>query len=143
MKKRLLIVDDDSSVRQSLKNVLEDSGYDVLVASDGKEAESKLNSLAVDLLIVDLNMPNKSGWDVLDDVTAQHPLVPTIVITGMADQLDTLRIGGGGALLEKPIDPPNLLQRIEKLLAETPEQRLLRISSFRETEPRLRFDFAV
>jgi DNA-binding response OmpR family regulator len=143
MKKRLLIVDDDSSVRQSLKNVLEDSGYDVLVASDGKEAESKLNSLAVDLLIVDLNMPNKSGWDVLDDVTAQHPLVPTIVITGMADQLDTLRIGGGGALLEKPIDPPNLLQRIEKLLAETPEQRLLRISSSRETEPRLRFDFAV
>jgi DNA-binding response OmpR family regulator len=143
MKKRLLIVDDDSSVRQSLKKVLEDSGYEVLVASDGKEAESTLNKLAVDLLIVDLNMPTKSGWDVLDDVTAQHPLVPIIVITGMADQLDTLRIGGGGALLEKPIDPPNLLQRIEKLLAETPEQRLLRISSSRETEPRLRFDFAV
>jgi DNA-binding response OmpR family regulator len=143
MKKRLLIADDDSSVRQSLKQVLEDSGYDVLEAIDGKEAESRLHELAIDLLIVDLNMPNKDGWDVLDDVPTRHPLVPIIVITGMADQLETLRIVDAAALLKKPIDPPNLLQKIEKLLAETPEERLLRINSCREMERRPRFDFAV
>jgi two-component system, chemotaxis family, chemotaxis protein CheY len=143
MKKRLLVIDDDSSVRQSLKKVLEDCGYDVLVAVDGKEAESKLNGCAVDLSIVDLNMPNKDGWDVLDDVTTRYPLLPIIVITGMADQLDTLRIIGAAALLKKPIDPPNLLQKIEQLLDENPEERLLRINSSRETEPRPRLDFAV
>ncbi len=143
MKQRILIVDDDASVRQSLKRVLEDSGYSVLLAVDGEAAEAKLSSPAIDLLIVDLNMPNRDGWDVLDDARVKCPLVPIVVITGMADQLATLSIAGAAALIKKPVDPLLLLQKIEKLLSETPEERLLRINRPLEIEPPHRFDFAL
>jgi CheY-like chemotaxis protein len=143
MKKRILIVDDDLSVRQSLQEVLDHCGYSVVVAVDGEAAETKMTEGAIDLLVVDLNMPRKDGWDVLDDARAKCPLAPIIVITGMADQLATLRIAGAAALMKKPVDPGLLLHTIEKLLAETPEQRLRRISPCLEQEAPHRLEFAL
>jgi len=139
MKKRLLVVDDDSSVRESLKKVLMESGYDVVLACDGADARPKLDAGRIDLLILDVNMPTRDGWDVLEDVRESPRLVPVVMITGMYDQLDTTAIPGVRALLKKPLEVPLLLNTVEALLAETEEERLFAFKmsfervDFRET----------
>jgi len=116
MKKRLLVVDDDASVRESLKRVLEHAGYEVELAADAAEAEGKFDDHSFDLLILDLNLPDRDGWDVLERVSSSYPLLPVILITGLIDQLETLIIPGASALLEKPVEAPVILRTIEELL---------------------------
>jgi DNA-binding NtrC family response regulator len=71
-----------------------------------------------------LNLPIQDGWDILGDVTSAYPLLPVIVITGLADQLDDRTIPGASAFLEKPIEVPALLQTIDRLLNQTAEERV-------------------
>src|SRR2546421_5856587 len=106
MRKRVLVADDDPSVRGSLKKVLEDSGYEVLLAGDGEEAVQRLTQEKVDLLLLDLEMPKLDGWDVFEGIRSRCPLLPVIMITGLATQLETRLIPGIDALFEKPIEVP-------------------------------------
>jgi len=122
MKKRMLVVDDDSSVRSSLRKILAESGYEVTVAEDGESAGGEFAKS--DLLILDLNLPIQDGWDVLGFVNAEFPLLPVIVITGLADQLDERTIPGASAFLEKPIEVPLLLETVERLLKQSPVERM-------------------
>ena len=138
MKKRILIVDDDTSVRESLKRVLIESGYEVSMACDGAEGETQLRSQPVDLLILDLNMPNRDGWDVLGCTTAENPLLPVILITGMFDQLETTMIPGVSVLLKKPVDVAPLLESIKTLLTESVEERLGKVHAAQEPTPWMR-----
>jgi DNA-binding NtrC family response regulator len=126
MKKSILVVDDDSSVRESLQNILTGAGYEVTAATDGESAEIEFGK--ADLLILDLNLPIQDGWDVLGNVNSEYPLLPVIVITGLADQLDEQTIPGASAFLEKPIEVPQLLQTIERLLSQTPDERMAEAS---------------
>jgi DNA-binding response OmpR family regulator len=121
MKKRILIVDDDISIRSSLQKILSDSGYEVSSAQDGDAARDEFRT--ADLLILDLNLPIQDGWDVLGHVNAGYPLLPVIVITGLADQLDEHTIPGASAFLEKPIEVSALLRTIGRLLSVPPEKR--------------------
>jgi len=138
MKKRILAVDDDASVRESLKKVLEETGYEVVLATDGTEGEIKLKEQMFDLLILDLNMPGRDGWDVLGCANSYHPLLPVIIVTGMFDQLDSTNIPGAAALLKKPVDVLPLLKVIADVLGETLEQRLGRVGGASPIEPRIR-----
>src|SRR5262245_46848768 len=135
MKKCLLVVDDDPSVRRSLKKVLEGAGYDVMLAADGHEAADKLTNPRIDLLILDLNMPHRDGWAVLEELSAGYPFLPSIVISGMADPDDALGLPVLAELMHKPIDAPALLQRIADVLTESPEARLSRVFGSLEMDP--------
>ena len=125
--KRILLVDDDPTVRDSLSDVLVGEGYLVIPAENGQQALDLANTSSVDLVMLDLNMPVKNGWDTFDQLTREHPLLPIIIVTARPNQLFTALSAGAGALLEKPMDIPTLLQTIEKLLAETAEQCLARL----------------
>jgi CheY-like chemotaxis protein len=125
--KRILLVDDDPTVRDSLSNVLVSEGYSVIQAENGQQALDLANQLPVDLVLLDLNMPVKNGWDTFDRLTAEHPLIPIIIVTARANQLFTAVSAGAGALLEKPMDIPTLLRAMKMLLVETAEQRLARL----------------
>jgi len=129
--RRLLLVDDDVSVRDSLKDLLVDEGYSVVAAADGQQAVDLAGAQEVALVLLDLNMPIKNGWDTFEQLTREHPLLPIIIITARPNQVFTALSAGAGALLEKPIDIPTLLGAIEKLLAEGPEQRLFRLTGKR------------
>jgi len=120
MKKRILIVDDDSSIRESLQKILTGAGNSVVAVPDGESADAEFGKS--DLLVLDLNLPIQDGWDILGHVNAEFPLLPVIVITGLADQLDERSIPGASAFLEKPIEVPLLLQTVERLLIQTPNQ---------------------
>jgi DNA-binding NtrC family response regulator len=128
MKKRILIVDDDASIRSSLEKILTENGYELAVAADGDSAQDKFKH--ADLLILDLNLPIQDGWDILGEVNSNYPLLPVIVITGLVDQLDDRTIPGASGFLEKPIEVPALLTAVEHLLGQSPEERLAEAETF-------------
>lgn len=130
VKKLVLIVDDDLAIRESLRKVLRGANYEVAVAADGGEAEAAFDPRRVDLVLLDLNLPSQSGWDVFERLTTRHPAVPIIIITGMPNQYQTALAAGAGALMEKPVEATALLNTMEKLLAEPEDERLRRLCGF-------------
>jgi DNA-binding response OmpR family regulator len=131
--RHILLVDDDPTVRDSLKDVLVSEGYFVLPAGNGQQALDIAANARVDLVLLDLNMPIKNGWETFEQFTREHPLIPIIIATARPNQLFTALGAGAGALLEKPMDIAALLRTMEKLLAETAGQRLARLAG-KETE---------
>jgi CheY-like chemotaxis protein len=127
MKKTVLIVDDDASVRRSIQKVLCAESYEVLAAADGQEALARLDGTPVDLVLLDINLPTRNGWEVFESITTKNPLLPVIIITGAGHQLRMASAAGVSALLEKPLDAPALLQAIQTALAEPSEERLRRL----------------
>jgi len=129
MKTKVLLVDDDSSVVAALSGVLRGEGYDVIVAFDGHAAVENFHTvLGAEIVLLDLNMPVKGGWDTFQQLTAINPLLPIIIITARPDQQSLAAAAGVAALMEKPLDIPLLLETMQQLLAEPPETRLARLA---------------
>ncbi len=128
--KRLLVVDDDLAVAKSIKRVLERAGYQVVLARDGRAAEARFAPEQIDLVLLDLNLPSESGWDVFERLTTRQPCVPVIIITALPNQYAMAQAAGVGALVEKPVEVPALLKLIKELLAEAPSTRLRRMCGF-------------
>jgi DNA-binding response OmpR family regulator len=80
------------------------------------------------LVLLDLNLPGKNGWDTFERLSTENPSLAVIIITARSNQLFTATGAGVGALLEKPLDFPILLQTIRRLLAEPVESRLARMA---------------
>ena len=127
MKKHVLVVDDDLAVRQAMKRVLESAGYEVGLAQNGEEATTQFLPAQTDLLLLDLNLPSQSGWDVFERLTTRYPLVPVIIITGLPNQYSTAVAAGVSALMEKPVEATALLKTVSEVLAERNETRLRRM----------------
>lgn len=127
VKKKILVVDDNPQIRQSLQKVLRAEGYEVVLASEGREGIKKFDMEQIDLLLLDISLPDISGWDVYGAVTSLNPFVPIIIITGKNDQHELAGLSGVGALVEKPLNVPQLLQNIVEILAETPDTHLKRL----------------
>ena len=126
--KSILVVDDDAAIRDSLKKLLDEAGYSTVVANDGREGAAALAGREFDLLILDLDLPKVSGWDILDTAALNHPLLPIIILTGLLDQCEPGSTASADAFLEKPPDVPLLLKLVEQLLDEPAEARLRRSS---------------
>jgi CheY-like chemotaxis protein len=128
MSKTILLADDDPSVRTMIGRVLEMEGYDVLPASSGKEAVSQYLRGPPDVVLLDLNMPEKDGWEAWHLMSSLHPCVPVIVITARPNQYEHAKQLRIDALMEKPLDLGLLLETIRQLLAEPDAERLLRVT---------------
>jgi len=139
-KSKILLADDDEEVLAALTGVLESEGYEVIVAKNGREAIEHFYQGHVDIALLDLNMPVKGGWEAFERLTTIHPLLPVIVITARPDQYPLAVAAGVGALMEKPLDLPLLLQAIEDLLFEPVEKRLSRLTGKRPITRYLRAD---
>jgi DNA-binding NtrC family response regulator len=129
MKTRILVADDDLAVRESLAKILRGAGHEVLCAANGEEAERLVANEPLDLLLLDLGLPTRGGWNVFGLATALRPLMPVVILTGLKDQSENKLLPGIAAFLEKPVEVPLLLQTIAGLLAEPEEQRWRRISA--------------
>jgi len=115
--KKVLVVDDDTSVRDSMKKVLQGAGYEVLLAADGREALDRFEAGHVDLLLLDMNLPVRSGLDILGHVRAKDLSLPIIILTAYADQYRSAAAAGVSAFMEKPLDALRLLEAICGLLS--------------------------
>ena len=92
-KHRILVVDDEPSVRESLAGLLNDEGYEVSTAEHGFDALLQLRRLTPDVIISDLNMPQMSGFEFLSVVRRRFPEVPVVAVSGAYESGD--RIPGG------------------------------------------------
>jgi CheY-like chemotaxis protein len=120
---RILLVDDDPRVRETLSYQLRDAGYDVALRSDGAEALAFLQQHTADVLVTDLSMPGIDGLTLIRDAQAQLPGLPAILLTGYSGEGTALAIGktlsGTFTLLRKPVERTELLDRIAMLLTVT------------------------
>lgn len=122
------MVDDDPSVRETVARVLAGEGFLVLTAANGEEAFQIAESNDIDLVLLDLNMPVRGGWDTFERLTAENPLLAVIIITAKPNQLFTALGAGAAALLEKPFDYAKLLETVRAALKEPPHVRLARMA---------------
>jgi len=121
---RILVVDDDPAVREMLVRVLTGEGYSAREAANGDEAQRMAAAVQPDLVLLDLGLPGKNGWDILANLVRLKPGLAVVIITAWPDQAPAAQAAGASALLEKPLDFPILLRTIAGLLAEPPEHRL-------------------
>src|SRR5262245_48480477 len=128
MRKTILLADDDASIRTMVGRVLFSEGYKVLLARTGREAASQFLNGPPDLGLLDLNMPDKDGWEAFHLMNTLEPYVPVIVITARPHQYEMALNRRIDALMEKPLDLGLLLQAIKRLLAEPDQDRLNRLS---------------
>ena len=123
-KKKILVVDDEQDVRDYLRTALQDAGFDVEMAADGKEALEAVRRDAPDLISLDLVMPRHSGAKFYRDLQKDKALkhIPVLVVTGHArDDLgradfDELTMSGPGVYLEKPVRPTSYVHAVRQLL---------------------------
>jgi CheY-like chemotaxis protein len=102
---RVLVADDDSAIRRMLTVTLRRQGYETIEASDGGEALAAMRAGQADLVVLDLMMPNVTGWQVLAERAADPTLrlIPVVVITAeRGAQVSTILDDGITALLPKP-----------------------------------------
>jgi DNA-binding response OmpR family regulator len=120
MKKRVLVVEDDPVLTRVLSDNLTFEGFDVRSVSDGLQAQSVAREFSPDLVLLDVNLPGKSGFD-LCEVWRQRSQVPIILLTAMGQKGDKIRGLQLGAddYVTKPFDLEELLARIHAVLRRT------------------------
>jgi DNA-binding response OmpR family regulator len=127
MNERILVVDDEESLRLSLKFKLKSAGFDVEVAVDGEDALEKLKARPADAVLLDINMPRMSGIETLTLIRQQYPQTEAIMLTGFADfstAIECLKIGAKDYLV-KPVDTTELVTRLRSLVRSRSTERAL------------------
>src|SRR5215212_6615932 len=119
---RLLLADDSPIERLALAHYLRANGYRVDEAGDGTSALYFLKNRPVDLLLLDLQMPDIDGFDVLNYVSEHRRALPVILLSGMPpdeiqDKINSLRERSLPPLMMKPLDPEQVIEMVEMQLA--------------------------
>ena len=121
MAKTILMVDDSKTMRDMVNTTLQQSGFAVLDAEDGKQALDVLAGNNIDLIITDINMPNMDGISLIKQIRSQdkHKFTPIIVLTteGGDDAKKKGKEAGATGWVVKPFNPEKMLQIVNKLCA--------------------------
>jgi two-component system response regulator FixJ len=118
VKKHIFFVDDEPTIREVVKETLENSNFTVSCFGSPFECLTRLRSKKCDLLITDLKMPEKDGMELLTDVRHLAPWVPVLMITGYGDISTAVKAMKAGAIdfIEKPLEKKNFVQKIRSIL---------------------------
>jgi two-component system phosphate regulon response regulator OmpR len=115
---RILVADDDPEIRKLLARYIEGQGFSVLLAASCDELHERLATHQVDLVVLDVMLPDGSGLDVCRDLRAQRSNVPIILLTALKEDVDRI-IGleiGADDYLGKPFNPRELIARVRAVL---------------------------
>ena len=118
MKENILIIDDDSAIRDGCCQVLKKSGYDVVESATGKEGLEKIDRYEFDLLLLDLKLPDINGLDLIRQAREKDLSVPIVVITGygtIQNAVEAMRLGAND-FLPKPFEPDELRMVVQRNL---------------------------
>ncbi len=138
--KRILIVDDEESIRRSLAGILEDEGFETDEASDGEKALERTREGAdVDLVLLDIAMPGRDGIEVLGELRERWPTLPLVMMSGHGNIETAVRATQLGAFdfIEKPLSIEKLLLTLRHALEQAgleAENRRLRAESIRANQ---------
>jgi two-component system response regulator MprA len=114
---RILVVDDDPSVRETIGTFLRTAGYTVQTAADGAEALELIGRELPAVVVLDMRMPIMDGWDFVRELRAREIDLPIIVMTAARDVRQSAEEVGAPAYVAKPISFPALIARIDQLCA--------------------------
>ena len=123
MQTRILVVEDEETLRVSLADRLKSEGYEVLLAEDGQTAVTLALAETPDLMILDLMLPKKGGFDVCRDLRREGLETPILMLTARREVVDRV-VGlklGADDYLTKPFEMMELLARVEALLRRAPK----------------------
>ncbi len=118
MAERILVVDDEPSILQSLKGVLEDEGYETVLVTSGEAALEEVRRDPPDLILLDIWLPAMDGMEVLERVKRRHPDIPVIIISGHGNIETAVRATRMGAFdfVEKPLSVERILVSVQNAL---------------------------
>ena len=121
---RILIIEDDNEVRDYLDSVMTRAGYDVVVASNGKDGVELFRSHPVDLVITDIIMPEKDGIETIMDLRSNRKTPKVIAISGGGraepeNYLHSAKLLGADRTMRKPFTNAEMLRAVRELLGET------------------------
>lgn len=119
--KKILIVDDSSVIRMSLEFFLKENGFEVVMAEDGVQGVGKSAGDKFNLIITDINMPNKNGIEMITDIRGTCPnnkFTPILVLTTESDSemLDKGKAAGATGWIVKPFTNEDLLATVNKVI---------------------------
>jgi DNA-binding response OmpR family regulator len=142
MSKRALVVEDDSNIAELLRLYLGKDGFEVMIAPDGGKAESSFDLFQPDVVLLDIMLPVKDGWQVCRDIRKKSA-VPIIMLTAKgetSDKVSGLEMGADD-YVTKPFEPEYLRARVQNILAQRTHleqsyrQRLMRLEPQKTEEP--------
>jgi len=118
-KSKILLVEDDPTLGYLLREYLIMNDFDIMVAETGKKGIEALQDNSFDLIILDVMLPDKSGFDIATQIKVSYPNLPFIFLTARSLKVDVLKGFALGAVdyLKKPIDEEELVVRIKNLLS--------------------------
>ncbi|MFW6092480.1 MAG: response regulator [Pseudomonadota bacterium] len=118
---KILVIDDDPSVREVIREMLQVEGHEVSIAENGREALDELAAREHDLIITDLIMPEQEGIETITEIRRRDAGIPIVAISGggrlgPGDYLETARFIGADATLAKPFGRQELIAIVDSLL---------------------------
>jgi two-component system alkaline phosphatase synthesis response regulator PhoP len=122
MNESILLVEDEEALRMTLRDRLQSEGYVVDFASDGEQGLEKVTRLPFDLIILDVMLPRRSGFDLCQDIRQAGLAMPILLLTARGQTTDKV-VGfklGADDYVTKPFDTSELMARIEALLRRAP-----------------------
>jgi len=138
---RILVVDDDESIRKTLQIILEEKGYVVDIAQNGKEAIEKSNTKFYNLALIDIRLPDMEGTKLLAAIRETTPRMIKIIITGyptLQNAIETVNRGADAYIL-KPFNMDGVLNTIQEHLKRQQEAKRYseeKVTEFIETRAR-------
>jgi CheY-like chemotaxis protein len=121
----VLVVDDESFIRQILSRIVSREGYQVLQAADGKDALKSLAETPCRIVISDIKMPNMDGIELLSEIRVNHPHVSVILITAYAGEYsaEAAISAGADAFITKPFKNVEIAETLRRVLVTNPRSQ--------------------
>ena len=123
----VLVVDDESESRESVKLVLDDLGYHVVLVSDGHQAVAHVESKHYDVILMDIHMPGIDGFEACRRIVELDPSAKVIIVTGyeVAQFTRQALVAGAFSLLGKPVDPEDMIALVDSIADPTDDPNIV------------------
>src|SRR2546423_2372806 len=123
MPKKILLADDSITIQKVVELTFSDGDYEVVAVNNGAKAIQKLSEMRPDIILSDIIMPEKNGYEVCEYVKS-HPefrTIPVVLLTGTFEPFDPDRAdkAGGDAVVTKPFESQSLIQKVEELIEQS------------------------